>query len=64
AATAAAAAPLPRSALAAAVDTLDTASPGGLLGGMPLAQLGSRAVTGGLSRLEFRSLRVLPEVVG
>ncbi|VBA53900.1 PPE family protein [Mycobacterium pseudokansasii] len=64
AATAAAAAPLPRSALSAAVDTLDTASPGGLLGGMPLAQLGSRAVTGGLSRLEFRSLRVLPEVVG
>ncbi|BCI86203.1 PPE family protein [Mycobacterium kansasii] len=64
AATAAAATPLPRSALAAAVDVLDAASPGTLLGGMPLAQLSSRGMTGGPSRLEFGSLRVLPEVVG
>lgn len=64
AAAAAAAAPLPRSALAAAVDALNTASAGGLSGGMPLAQTGSRGMTGGPSRLEFRSLRVLPAVVG
>ncbi|KZS64246.1 PPE family protein, SVP subgroup [Mycobacterium ostraviense] len=48
----------------AAVDALDTAGPGRLLGGMPLAQLGFRSMAGGPSRLEFRSPRVLPEVVG
>ncbi|SOJ56673.1 putative PPE family protein PPE29 [Mycobacterium simulans] len=59
----AAAAPLPGTAVGAAVDALGGQNSGGLLGGMPLAHMGARGLTTSESRLELRPLRVLPEAI-
>lgn len=58
------AAALPGSPVGAAVRALDSVRPEGLLGGLPLTQMSSRAMTTSESRPELTTLRILPEAVG